>query len=149
GDITVTPGAPSQLVVTTQPPGSVTASSGFGLTVTAEDGSGNVASSFNGTGTGALTNNPGGATLGGTLMVAAAGGVATFSALTLGKVGTGITPQASSGGLTVTTGGITVTPGAPSRLVLTAQPPDSVAAGALFSLTVTAVDSFGNVASSF
>src|SRR5262249_41402182 len=38
-----------QLVVTTQPPGTVTAGVGFGLTVTAEDSSGHVDGSFNGT----------------------------------------------------------------------------------------------------
>ena len=53
----------SELVVTSQPPSSVTAGSGFGLTVTAENGSGNPITSFNGTVTVALDNNPGGAAL--------------------------------------------------------------------------------------
>ena len=52
------------LDVTTQPPASVTAGSGFGLSVTAEDSSGAVDTSFTGTVTVALLNNPGGATLG-------------------------------------------------------------------------------------
>jgi hypothetical protein len=45
------------LVVTVQPPGSVTAGAGFGFTVTAEDQSGHLDSSFNGTVTVALFNN--------------------------------------------------------------------------------------------
>ena len=70
-------------MVTQQPPSSVTAGSPFGLTVQAEDSSGNLVTSFNGTVTVVLANNPGGATLGGTLTATASGGVATFSGLTL------------------------------------------------------------------
>ena len=80
-------------MVTQQPPASVTAGSGFGLTVQAEDGSGNLITSFNGTVTVALANNPGGATLGGTLSVQASGGVATFSGLTLNKAVVGLHPR--------------------------------------------------------
>ena len=65
--------------MTQQPPASVTADTPFGLTVDADDSSGNLLSSFDGTVTVALANNPGGATLGGTLSVTASGGVATFS----------------------------------------------------------------------
>ena len=38
----------SELVVTQQPPATITAGSSFGLTVQAEDSSGNLISSFNG-----------------------------------------------------------------------------------------------------
>ena len=48
----------------------------------------------------ALANNPTGAKLGGTLSVTASKGVATFSGLTINKVGTGYTLQVSSSGLT-------------------------------------------------
>ena len=48
GAITVTAAAATQLVVTTQPPASVTAGSGFGLIVAAEDPFGNVDPSFAG-----------------------------------------------------------------------------------------------------
>ena len=88
---------PTSLVVTAQPPGSVTAGSGFGLTVTAEDSSGNVDTSFNGTVTVALASNPGGATLGGTLTATAQDGVATFSDLTLDKAGSGLHASHLSG----------------------------------------------------
>ena len=56
GDAPVT----GQLVVTQQPPASLTAGTPFGLTVEAEDSSGNIESSFNGTVTVALASNPGG-----------------------------------------------------------------------------------------
>jgi hypothetical protein len=136
-----------QLVVTAQPPASVIPGSGFGLTVTAEDSSGNMDSSFNGTVAVALTNNPGGATLGGTLSVTAINGVATFSGLTLNKLGVGYTLTVSSSSLSAaTTNPFNVTL---PQLVVTAQPPTSVLAGSGFGLTVTAEDSSGNVDTSF
>ena len=97
--ISVTPAAATRLAVTTQPPGTVAAGSGFGLTVSAEDSYGNVATPFTGGVAVALANNPGGATLGGTLTVNAVNGVATFSGLTLDKTGSGYTLQATSSGL--------------------------------------------------
>ena len=51
--------SPSQLVVTQQPPSSLTAGSSFSMTVQPEDSSGNLISSFDGTVTVALDNNPG------------------------------------------------------------------------------------------
>src|SRR5262249_22868640 len=71
GVVTLNPTSSTHLVVTQQPPASVTAGSGFGLTVQAEDSSGNLVSSFSGTVTVGLASNPGGTTLGGTLTVAA------------------------------------------------------------------------------
>ncbi|MGA7497522.1 MAG: dockerin type I repeat-containing protein [Isosphaeraceae bacterium] len=142
--------ATNQLAVTAQPPGSVTAGSGFGFTVTAEDKSDNVLSSFNGTVTVALDTNPGGATLGGTLSVAAQSGVATFSNLTLNKSGSGYTLLVSGSGLGgSTTTAITVTPAAASQLVVSSQPPGSVLAGSGFGLVVTAEDPFDNVDTNF
>ena len=113
GAITVTPGAVTQLLITTQPPATVTADTGFGLTVTAKDAYNNIATGFNGSETVALVANPGGSTLGGTLIVNAASGVASFSGLTLNKAGAGYTLAVSSGGVTsAASNGITVT-GAP------------------------------------
>ena len=90
----------TQLVVATQPPGSVDAGSAFGLVVVAEDGFGNVDPTFNGSETLALANNPGGATLGGARTVAASGGIATFGGLTVDHAGSGYTLQVTSSGLT-------------------------------------------------
>jgi hypothetical protein len=50
----------------------------------------------------ALDNDPTGAVLDGTLTVNAASGIATFSTLTITKVGTGYTLEATSSGLTAT-----------------------------------------------
>ena len=138
------------LVVTSQPPASVTAGSDFGFTVTTENASGGVDTSFNGTVTVALLNNPGGASLGGTLTTTADNGVATFSDLTLNKVGSGYTLSVSANGLTsATTDGFNVTPAAANQLVVSSQPPGSVFAGSPFGLTVAAEDPYGNVDTNF
>jgi hypothetical protein len=72
----------------------------FSLIAAIEDAYGNVETSSSGTVKVVLDNNPGGAKLGGTLSVKASKGVATFSALTLNKVGTGYTLELTSGSLT-------------------------------------------------
>ena len=114
----------SQLVVTTQPPASVTAGTPFGLTVEAENSSGNLLSSFDGTVTVALANNPGGATLGGTLTATASNGVATFSDLSLTTAASGYTLDLSASGLGAgVTSAITVTPAAATQVVDHARTP--------------------------
>jgi len=108
--ITVTPAAATRVVITQQPPASVVVNAGFGLQASVEDAYGNVVTSASNTVKVALANNPTGAKLGGTLSVKACKGVATFSGLTLNKVGTGCTLAVSSSGLTgATTSFITVT----------------------------------------
>jgi len=136
----------TDLVVTQQPPANVTAGSPFGLTVQAVDGSGNLLSSFNGTVTVALANNPGGATVGGTLTATASNGVATFAGLTLDKAASGYTLVASSGvsGLGFTSA-ITVTPAAATHLVITQQPPATVKVNAGFGMQASIEDAYGNV----
>ncbi len=95
----------------------------------------------------ALTNNPGGSTLEGTLSVTATNGAATFTGLTLNEPGVGYTLSVSSNGLTAaTTTPFNVTV---PQLVVTAQPPAVVTAGISFGLTVTAEDSSGNADTSF
>ena len=99
----------TQLMVTSQPPKIVGLDDKFDVKVSAEDANGNVDTSFNGAVTMALDNNPGGATLGGTLTVNAVNGVADFPDLTLNKAGSGYTLQATSAGLTsVDTGSFSV-----------------------------------------
>ena len=101
----------TQLVVTAQPPTAVAAGQSFGLTVSAEDSSGRLDSTFTGDVSVALANNPSGGNLGGTIIVQAVNGVATFAGLSLNKVGVGYTIQAICGGLTsATTGPIGVVP---------------------------------------
>jgi uncharacterized delta-60 repeat protein len=147
--ITVTPLAASQVGITQQPPSSVTAGSGFGLQAAIEDQYGNVIATATGTVTVALANNPGGATLGGTLTATASDGVATFSGLTLTKAATGYTLAVSSSGLSgSTSSAITVTPAAATQLVITQQPPASVVVNGAFGLVVAVEDTYGNVVTS-
>jgi S-adenosylmethionine hydrolase len=150
GRFNVTPGAAAKVVLMSQPPSKVGAASPFGLKVAVEDAEGNVISSYTGSVTLALATNPGGGTLGGKLTVAAVKGVATFSALKLTQAASGYSLTASSGSLaTATTALFTVTPGAATHFTISTQPPGSVTAGSGFGLVVTALDAYGNVASSY
>ena len=145
GDAPVT----GQLVVMQQPPSSLAAGTPFGLTVDAEDNWGNIETSFNGTVIVALANNPGGATIGGTLTATATNGVATVSGVTLTTAASGYTLLVSSSGLseTVTTT-ITVTPLVASQVGITQQPPSSVIAGGGFGLQAAIEDQYSNVITS-
>ncbi len=146
----MTAAAATQLVVSTQPLGSVTAGNGFGFVVSAEDAHGNLDLTFNGSVTVVLASNPGGSTLGGTLTVNARNGVATFSTSTRNKTGTFTLQAISSGPSAMTTNGINVTAASASQLVFSTQPPDSVPAGEDISsaIVVNVYDQFGNLATS-
>ena len=84
GAIAVTPAAAAKLVVTTTTTSVIAAGNPFGFAVTAEDIYDNPVTSYGGTVTVALSDG----VLGGTLTATAAGGVATFSGLSLTKTGT-------------------------------------------------------------
>ncbi len=73
------------------------------ITVKVEDPSGNVVAGDASNVTIAISGNPGGATLGGTLTVAAVNGIATFSDLSINNVGSGYTLIATDGGLSSAT----------------------------------------------
>ena len=147
----VTAGPVAQLMVTGEPPTDVAPGSMFQVAVTAEDAEGNPNSSFTGNVTMALGTNPGGAgaALGGTLTVAAVGGVANFTDLTLNPAASGYTLVAKSGSFSATSAAIDVSATAATQLVVTAQPPTTVVAGDQFGLTVSAEDSLGNVDAGF
>jgi hypothetical protein len=75
--------------------------------------------------------------------------VATFSGLSLTKAASGYTLSVSSSGLTgSTTSALTVTPAAATQLVITQEPPSSVALNAGFGLIVVIEDAYGNVVTS-
>ena len=99
----------------------------------------------------ALYNNPGGATLAGTLTMTAHSGVATFSGLTLNKAAGGYTLLVSGSGETgATTSAFSVTAAAATQLVVTSRAAQhGVAAGSAFGLVVSAEDPFGNVDPNF
>jgi hypothetical protein len=138
--------APAVLVITSGPPSSLTAGSGFGLTVDVEDAYGNLVTGYGSEVTVGLAGGPGDAALGGTLGVAAAGGVARFSDLTIDAAATGYAIQAVSGALAPgTTSAFGVTPAAPAQLVITAAPPPDLTAGETFGLTVSVEDAYGNL----
>jgi uncharacterized repeat protein (TIGR03803 family)/autotransporter-associated beta strand protein len=146
--INVTPvGTAAQLVVTGQPPASVTAGSGFGLTVTAEDGFGTVDAGYGGSVTVALVDASSGATLGGTLTMAAVNGVATFTDLNVNLAGSyalAITANDLDG---TTANDIEVSPATATQLVV--DPMANVLNGWPFDLYALAEDPYGNIDPTF
>ncbi len=144
------PSAATHLVVTSQPPSSVASGSGFGLMVSAEDGSNHVDPNYSGPVTIALANDPASGSLGGTLTAMASHGVATFAGLSLDKAAPGYSLSATAAGLaSATSSAITVTSAAASQLVVTLQPPSSLASNGSFGLTISAEDAAGNVDPNF
>ncbi|HYL22042.1 MAG TPA: carboxypeptidase regulatory-like domain-containing protein, partial [Gemmatimonadales bacterium] len=143
--------AVTQLVFTVQPTGAV---AGIAMVpavqVNAQDALGNTVASFTGNVTVSIANNAGGGTLSGTVTVTAVNGVASFSTLSIDKVGSGYTLTASATGLTTTSGTFAITPAAAKQLAFTVQP-TTTPAGVTISpaVQVTARDSFGNAATSF
>jgi hypothetical protein len=117
------------------------------ITVRIEDASGNLVDD-NRIVTLALDANPGSATLGGTLSVAAVNGIATFADVEIDIAAAGYTIVATTtGGLTdVTSAPFTIAPGAPTQLAYQQQPSDA-AAGDLIApaITVRILDSLGNL----
>ncbi len=146
-DFTVTPAAPAQLVITSQPASTITAGTMFGLAVAVEDAFGNAEPDYSGNVAIVLSSGTG---LSGTLAIPAIGGVADFSGLTLDRAGAGYTLAASGAGLSgASTTTILVTPSTASRLVTVTQPPASLAAGQAFGFTIAAEDAFGNAVTGF
>ena len=147
----VTAGTASKLVFSVQPSNAAAgASITPAVTVTIEDASGNTVTTATNTVTIAIGTNPASGTLGGTLAVAAVNGVATFSSLSINKVGTGYTITANATGLlTAASTPFNVTAGTASKLVFSVQP-SNVAAGASITpaVTVTIEDASGNTVTS-
>jgi hypothetical protein len=144
--ITVNPAAASSFTVAGFP-SPVTAGVAGSFTVTARDAFGNRATGY--TGTVRFTSSDTQAVLPGNYAFTAGdAGVHTFSA-TLKSAGTRslTATDTVNGALTGAQGSIQVNPAAARRLVLSA--PASVKAGAKFSLTITVVDAYGNVATGY
>src|SRR5438093_2349989 len=151
---TVSAAAATQLAFTVQP---TNGAAGAALTpavqVTARDAQGNVATDFTGTVTVALGVNPGGATLSGTTSLTAVSGVATFSSLSIDKVGTGyaLTAVDAAASMSASTStAFNITPGPATQLVFTVQPSTAVAARTISpAVQVAARDAQGNLVSAF
>ena len=108
---------------------------------------GNLVTTNTSTVTVAIGTNPASGTLGGTATVAAVGGVATFSTLSINKVGTGYTLTAVDGSLGGSTStGFNITPAAADHLAFLQQPTTAVAGVAISpAVTVEVLDAFGNL----
>ena len=116
---------PASQVVYTQPPTAVVAGSAISPAVvgTVEDAGGNTITSSSATVTIAISTNPGGGTLSGTVSVNATNGVATFADLSINKSGVGYKLTASSTGLTsAVSAAFNVTVGAAAQVAFTQQP---------------------------
>jgi Invasin, domain 3 len=146
----ITAGTATQLVFSVQPS---TTTAGAAITpaiqVTAQDANANTATGFSGNVTVTIGTNPSAGTLAGTLTHAAVGGVATFSGLSIDKVGTGYTLTATGAG-TATSTAFDITAGTATALVFSVQPTNTVAGAAITpAVQVTAQDGSGNTATGF
>src|SRR5439155_1582200 len=118
----ITAGTATQLVFSVQPS---TTTAGAAITpaveVTAQDASGNTATGFTGNGTVAIGTNPRTVPVALPISVAAVAGVASFSGLSIDKVGTGYTLTATGAGST-TSAAFNITAGTATQLVFNVQP---------------------------
>jgi hypothetical protein len=150
-DESITGGAAAQLSFTIQPPTSAEAGAGITVEVTAQDIEGRTVTDYTGDVTLTLEANPAGGAISGTLTVAAVAGVATFTDVSIAKVGTGYQFQATSGTITsALSAPFSITPAPGSQLAFTVQPTTQTAGVTISpAVEVTALDQFGNTASGF
>ncbi|MBX3175009.1 MAG: hypothetical protein KF709_11390 [Gemmatimonadaceae bacterium] len=148
---TATAGAPAQLAITAEPTDGIAGAALTPLVVEIRDANGFVVTTANNPVTVALETDPSGVNpLGGTLMVAAVNGIATFSDLTLDVAAQGYVLNVTSAGLTSAIGtAFDVVPGAATVLEFQVQPPLTAGSGAPFAVSVRAMDALGNLATPF
>jgi hypothetical protein len=149
---TISPAALASLVFTGQPSNTTAAQPISPVEVTGQDAFGNVVTSFNDSVAIAITTNTGtiGATLGGTTKVAASGGIATFSNLSIDKAGPNYTLTATNGGAApAVSNQFNITAAAATMLVFTAQPGTTTAGQPMALITVEAKDAQGNTDPTF
>ncbi|WP_233261948.1 S8 family serine peptidase [Vitiosangium sp. GDMCC 1.1324] len=135
----------TKLVFTTQPTNS-TAGATFAPKVGLQDKDGNAVTTGSFSVTLSIANNVGGGSLSGTTTVAMSGGVATFSGLSIDKVGTGYTLKATASGLTdATSSAFNITAATASKLAFATQPSATVVGSSIAPAVQVAVqDAFGN-----
>jgi len=120
------------------------------IVVRAQDGLENLQTSFTGGVTISIGRNPGSGSLAGTTTVAAVGGIATFSDLSLDKAGSNYRLAASSGTLAPDTSSnfnVTATTAASLAISEGNAQTGAVATELVTQLSVTATDAYGNPAS--
>ena len=98
--MTVSPSAPSRLIIVAQPSGTVVRKQPFSVAALAVDAYGNIVTGYDGTVTAALAANPNHNKLTGTLSVQASGGQAVISDASLKKTGKSYAITITSSGLT-------------------------------------------------
>ena len=144
------PGAPAQLVFTTQPSGAVpNAAFSTSPVVTAEDGAGNVITNYSGTV--ALSIKSGTGTSGAALTGCSAvnlNGATTFTGCKIDKPGSGYVLVAADGAFMVESNPFNVVSGQAATLAVTGYPSPTTS-GASHRFTVTAKDSAGNTATGY
>jgi hypothetical protein len=138
--------APSRVGFIAQPTSTPTATAiAPAIQVSVQDSLGNTNTGATNTIALALSNNPSGAILGGTLSAAAVAGVATFSDITVDKGGTSYTLQASSGGLASGISNSFDAFGSAANLAFITQPVGSSAGGVMPAVRVAVQDAQGNI----
>jgi hypothetical protein len=146
--LTITPGAASQLVFTTQP-GTAASAAALGTqpVVKLEDASGNVVVGDNTHTVMVALTTPGGATLAGSKTVTLAGGAGTFAGLAVDKAGTyTLTASTNAGAFTRASASFAIVAGAATQVVFTTQPGGAASGASLAPQPVVALqDAAGNV----
>jgi hypothetical protein len=149
----ITSAVADHLVFTTEPTSAVAgASISPSVVVKVLDKFGNVVKSDSSNVVLSIGTNPGGGTLSGMTTMAAVQGVATFTNVSIDKIGVGYTLKASDGTLTSTfsTPAFNITLGLADHLQFVSLPATTVAGkGIKPSLAVEIVDAFGNLETSF
>jgi len=140
-------GSNQRLVFTAQPANAVAGATLAAVTVTVQDELGNVVTSATNPIVLAVSNNPGGSTMTGTLSAAPTAGVATFADLKLDKSGFGYTILATSTGVTAGVSAPFDVKAAEAAALAFVVQPGTVASGTAFapSVQVAVRDAFGNV----
>jgi S-adenosylmethionine hydrolase len=139
---TVAPGAVARFTINT--PAGAAAGTPFAVTVTAYDAYNNVATGY--TGTVRFTSTDPGAAL--PAVATLTGGVGSFSVTLKSVASQTLTATDNTGtGLAITSAAINVTPGAVAQLLIASA--NTAAAGSSLTVTVTALDAFGNVATNY
>jgi hypothetical protein len=141
-------GTPAQLAFSTQPANSPATGALAPVVVTIEDGNGNPVPTATGLVSIAIGSNPSQSSLGGTVVVNAINGTATFSNLSITKAAAGYTLTASLGSLqSATSAGFSILPGAPAQLAFAGQLSGNLSA-TVNPFIVLVEDQFGNRATS-
>ena len=140
---------PGKLVVTSQPPSSGISGAAISVSVSVETNSGSVVTSDTSSVTIALTS-PGNATLSGTTTVRAVNGVASFTNLSIDKVGTYTLTATESGLTNGVSHSIAIAASSAKTVTFTTQPSSgsAIASGTTIPLVAHVADAGGNAIAS-